>query len=90
MLDLGHLTENLYLACTALRLSVTTTGGFFDDLATEWYRMNPIIYRLLYRLTRPPWDTGITPPEVVATFAEGDLPPGPALDLGCGTGTNVI
>jgi cyclopropane fatty-acyl-phospholipid synthase-like methyltransferase len=52
--------------------------------------MNPIIYRLMYRLTRPGWDTGITPPEVVATFAEGDVPPGAALDLGCGTGTNVI
>jgi cyclopropane fatty-acyl-phospholipid synthase-like methyltransferase len=52
--------------------------------------MNPIIYRLMYRLTRPGWDTGITPPEVVAAFAEGDIPPGAALDLGCGTGTNVI
>jgi SAM-dependent methyltransferase len=52
--------------------------------------MNQIIYRLLYRLTRPGWDTGITPPEVVDAFSAGDIPPGPALDLGCGTGTNVI
>jgi SAM-dependent methyltransferase len=52
--------------------------------------MNQITYRLLYRLTRPGWDTGITPPEVVEAFAAGDLPSGPALDLGCGTGTNVI
>ena len=52
--------------------------------------VHQIIYRLLYRLTRPAWDTGITPPQVVAAFAAGDLPPGPALDLGCGTGTNVI
>jgi cyclopropane fatty-acyl-phospholipid synthase-like methyltransferase len=35
-----------------------------------------------------PWDTGITPPEIYAII--GQLPPGTALDLGCGTGTNVI
>lgn len=34
-----------------------------------------------------PWDTGITPPELVAIVDE--LPPGRALDLGCGTGTNM-
>jgi SAM-dependent methyltransferase len=36
----------------------------------------------------PPWDTGISPPELLA-FLE-DRPPGRAIDLGCGTGTNVI
>ena len=36
----------------------------------------------------PPWDTGITPPEVEVFLA--NHPPGRALDLGCGTGTNVI
>lgn len=34
------------------------------------------------------WDTGVTPPEVVKAL-EG-MEPGRALDLGCGTGTNVI
>jgi SAM-dependent methyltransferase len=34
-----------------------------------------------------PWDTGITPPEIAAIVDE--LSPGKALDLGCGTGTNV-
>lgn len=34
------------------------------------------------------WDTGVTPPELVALA--GSLPPGRALDLGCGTGTNVL
>ena len=36
------------------------------------------------------WDTGITPPEVIELI-EGPHPLGPrrALDLGCGTGTNV-
>lgn len=36
----------------------------------------------------PPWDTGISPPELMA-FIKDNLP-GRALDLGCGTGTNVI
>lgn len=41
-------------------------------------------------LFRAPWDTGITPPELVELVEGGALPPGRALDLGCGTGTNVI
>ena len=36
----------------------------------------------------PRWDTGITPPELMA-FINSHYP-GRALDLGCGTGTNVI
>jgi SAM-dependent methyltransferase len=37
-----------------------------------------------------PWDTGQTPPEVVAFWASGRLPHrGLALDIGCGPGTNV-
>ena len=37
-----------------------------------------------------PWDTGQTPPEVLAFWASGRLPPaGLALDIGCGPGTNV-
>lgn len=40
-----------------------------------------------YQSGDAPWDTGITPPEIVQLIAE--LPPGRALDLGCGTGTNV-
>ena len=37
---------------------------------------------------RPRWDTGVSPPELVA-FLESH-PPGRALDVGCGTGTNLI
>lgn len=40
-----------------------------------------------YQSGDAPWDTGITPPEIVQLIAE--LPPGKAIDLGCGTGTNV-
>ncbi|MET9658041.1 class I SAM-dependent methyltransferase [Streptomyces sp. NPDC006510] len=43
-----------------------------------------------YRAGKPPWDTEVTPPELAA-MVEGDdaLPPGRALELGCGTGTNA-
>jgi cyclopropane fatty-acyl-phospholipid synthase-like methyltransferase len=36
----------------------------------------------------PPWDTGVSPPELLEYIETH--PPGKALDLGCGTGTNVI
>jgi len=42
---------------------------------------------LSYRSGKTPWDTGVTPPEVVELLEE--MRPGRALDLGCGTGTNV-
>jgi SAM-dependent methyltransferase len=43
-----------------------------------------------YRRGRTPWDTGVTPPEVVEVVeGSGAMQPGRALDLGCGTGTNV-
>jgi len=47
-------------------------------------------FELQYLLGHTPWDTGVTPPEVVELIERGDLPPGRALDLGCGTGTNAI
>jgi SAM-dependent methyltransferase len=43
-------------------------------------------YSTLYWF-HPPWDTGIPAPELVRTIA--DLPPGRAIDIGCGTGTNL-
>jgi SAM-dependent methyltransferase len=43
-----------------------------------------------YLLDQAPWDTGVTPPEVVELIESGALMPGRALDLGCGTGTNCI
>jgi len=41
-----------------------------------------------YRVGDTPWDTGITPPEVMEFLARAR--PGKALDLGCGTGTNAL
>ncbi len=49
--------------------------------------MRKLFYSFFY-LRRPPWDTSITPPELVA-FVQAH-PSGRALDLGCGTGTNAI
>ncbi|MFF1648614.1 methyltransferase domain-containing protein [Streptomyces sp. NPDC058240] len=44
-----------------------------------------------YRDGKPPWDSGITPPELVALVeGPGALVPGRALELGCGTGTNAV
>ena len=42
----------------------------------------------LWYLFDPPWDSGISPPELI-DFIE-KYPPGNAIDIGCGTGTNVI
>lgn len=38
----------------------------------------------------PRWDTGVTPPEIVSLIEKEKLPPGRAIDLGCGTGTNAV
>lgn len=40
-----------------------------------------------FYLFKPPWDSGIPAPELVRAVAA--RAPGNALDLGCGTGTNV-
>ena len=48
----------------------------------RWIRFN------LFYLGRPPWDTGIAPPELTAFLST--IEPGRALDVGCGTGTNIL
>lgn len=52
--------------------------------------MKALVYRLMYWLGMARWDSGVTPPEVVEAYQAGNIPPGPVIDLGCGTGTNVI
>ena len=50
-----------------------------------------MINRLLFSLWyfgRPPWDSGISPPELIDYLSTHA--PGRAIDLGCGTGTNVV
>ncbi len=42
----------------------------------------------LWYFRNPPWDSGISPPELLEFIQTH--PAGKAIDLGCGTGTNVI
>lgn len=46
-------------------------------------------YDMMYRFSKPNWDSDATPPEVKALVEKTKLP-GHALDLGCGTGTHAI
>jgi SAM-dependent methyltransferase len=51
--------------------------------------MRRLLFSLWYWLPgRRRWDTGVTPPELERFVASH--PPGRALDVGCGTGTNVV
>ena len=53
--------------------------------------MQNLIRRFLFNtwyFRRPPWDTGVSPPELLEFIQNHE--PGRAIDLGCGTGTNVI
>jgi SAM-dependent methyltransferase len=54
--------------------------------AMDWRRL---FFRVAYLIGPRPWDSGVPPPELVE-WIEGPraLPPGRALDIGCGTGTN--
>src|SRR5690606_35007417 len=49
---------------------------------SRWLQFN-----LMY-LNSPPWDTGVSPPELLE-FIRAHAP-GNAIDLGCGTGTNLL
>jgi len=48
----------------------------------RWFSFN------LWYFQNPPWDSGISPPELLDFIAH--TPAGRAIDIGCGTGTNVI
>ncbi|GAB4496095.1 MAG: class I SAM-dependent methyltransferase [Anaerolineales bacterium] len=50
-----------------------------------------LLRRLMFEVwywRNPPWDTGISPPELLEFLQTH--PAGRALDIGCGTGTNLI
>lgn len=51
-------------------------------------RIDLFFYRLAYRFGRPRWDSAEPRPELKGLLQ--DRPPGRALDLGCGTGTDAI
>jgi SAM-dependent methyltransferase len=69
-------TRNWMYATDTLNMNLQRLKQWFDF--NRWY----------LRRQRPPWDTGISPPELMA-FIQSHRP-GRALDLGCGTGTNAI
>ena len=46
-----------------------------------------LFFQYMY-FRQPPWDTGISPPELIEFIQIHQ--PGRAIDIGCGTGTNVI
>ncbi|GAB6167519.1 class I SAM-dependent methyltransferase [Thermostilla marina] len=45
---------------------------------------------LIYREETPPWETGRPATELVRVLDEGIIPPGTAIELGCGTGADAI
>jgi SAM-dependent methyltransferase len=50
-----------------------------------------VVFRAMYRFGFKPWDSGVSPPELTSLIEGAEArPPGRALDLGCGTGTNAI
>jgi len=44
----------------------------------------------MYRLGTPSWESGVPSGELVRVLNEGIVPPGTALELGCGTGADAI
>ena len=53
--------------------------------------MQNLLRRFLFHywyFGQPPWDTGVSPPELLDFIQNHE--PGRAIDIGCGTGTNVI
>jgi 2-polyprenyl-3-methyl-5-hydroxy-6-metoxy-1,4-benzoquinol methylase len=52
------------------------------------FNRSRLMFQWRYFRGQTPWDTQITPPEVMEFIRK--TPPGKALDLGCGTGTNAI
>jgi ubiquinone/menaquinone biosynthesis C-methylase UbiE len=56
--------------------------------------LRKLYFNLLYLFTEPPWDTGISPPELLDSIEKHPSTSSGrarrAIDIGCGTATNVI
>jgi hypothetical protein len=56
-----------------------------------YLRAVSFFFRASYLFGFKPWDSGVSPPELVSVVeGPGRLAPGKSLDIGCGTGTNSI
>jgi SAM-dependent methyltransferase len=65
-------------------MSAMTSSASPHPNSSAWWNQH-------YAQGATPWDSGIVPPELHVLLDSGQLqPPGITLDLGCGTGTNVI
>ena len=64
------------------------TGWGLFDIFTGMQRLYRWLFFNLKYAGKPPWDTGISPPELKAFIDSHSA--GRALDLGCGTGTNLV
>lgn len=65
--------------------------NFTGRRSVEEKKVQNVVRRLLFHywyFGQPPWDTGISPPELLEFIQTHK--PGRAIDIGCGTGTNVI
>jgi SAM-dependent methyltransferase len=51
-------------------------------------RFRRLWFNWMYLGKKPPWDSGVSPPELLDFLKHN--PAGRALDLGCGTGTNLL
>lgn len=49
-----------------------------------------LFFQWQYLTHNTPWDTNVTPPELVQLIENEHFPPGRVLELGCGTGTNAL
>jgi len=74
-------------SCAGLTDGVESPESFVIRLEANMQRL---FWNVMYLFGRTPWDTGVTPPELRAVVESGRVQPGRALDLGCGTGTNVL
>jgi 2-polyprenyl-3-methyl-5-hydroxy-6-metoxy-1,4-benzoquinol methylase len=63
----------------------------YKILVINWSKIVYMLQKLRFNvsyLQKPVWDTGVSPQELLNFIAAH--PPGRAMDLGCGTGTNAI
>ncbi len=74
-----------------LRRRINSRAGSAQIRPGFRLQFDAMLRRLTFNLWyffRPPWDRGISPPELFDFMQHH--PAGRAIDLGCGTGTNVI